>query len=80
VVGIASDFIQPLQLAGFFADGLSIYRSASARVKNPHSVDTSLDVTVELLSKAAGAVPGIGSSFDLLSLILNLSHAIESTP
>lgn len=80
VVGIASDFVPGMQPLSVIVDLLSLSRSVTSRYQNPHNVDASLDVTVEVLPKAAGMVPGMSSLFDLQSLVLNLSRATESTP
>jgi hypothetical protein len=79
-VGITSDFVPGMQPLSVIADLLSLRRSVVSRYRNPHSVDASLDLTVEVLPKVAGVVPGVGSLFDLQSIVLNLSRAIESTP
>ena len=80
VIGIASDIVPLLEPLGWGADTISVGRSIYNWTGDPNSLDNRLDLMVELLPKAAGSIPEEGSGFDMQSLILNLSRAVESTP
>jgi RHS repeat-associated protein len=80
IVGIASDIVPILEPLGLGADTISIGRSIYNWTGDPNGFDNRLDLMVELLPKAAGSIPGVGVGFDMQSLILNLSRAVESTP
>jgi hypothetical protein len=79
-VGIASEIFPISRPIGYIADAVSVGRSVYSWSKDLDSLDNRLDLMVEILPKAAGSVPGVGTGFDMQSLILNLSRAVESTP